>query len=138
MKLLALLLVLFPVLANADMAGVDLNFGQNTRPAYSLDYEFNKDAGMPYLDIALSANSDYIQPYVSGGLQFEHINVGIASAVAFSNISNGAFNGQLSFGPEIGYMQNLNKTFYVKENNNYMGYNGSYNFGFTLSLGANL
>jgi hypothetical protein len=137
MKFLSLVLIFLPALAYADMGGVDFNFAQGSRPSYSLDYEFNKDAGTPYLDAALSANRDYVQPYLSAGMQFEHMNLGLATAVAFSGIHNGAFNGQLTIGPEIGYMQNLTKTFYIKENNNYMGFNGQYNFGCTLSIGMN-
>lgn len=137
MKILALFLVLFSVSANAgDMLGANFGFGQNTTPFYGVDYEFNQD--LPYLDVALFANKQYVQPYVSVGLQFEHINVGFAGAISMSGYSAGAFQGQLTFGPEIGYMQNLSKSIYVKENNSYMGYGGQYSLTSTLSLGLNL
>lgn len=124
-----------PTLAFADMGALDVGAGQGSRPSYGLDYEFN--TGLPYLDLALMGNKDYVQPYVSGGLQFEHINVGIATALTMTGYSQGAFAGQLSVGPEVGYMQNLSKLVYVKENNSYMGFSGKYNFSSSLSLGLN-
>lgn len=136
MKFLVLFLMMLPILAHADMAGIDVGAGQGTKPFYGLDYEFNK--GLPYLDVALYANDEYAQPYVSGGLQFDHVNIGLAAATTLSNLSNGGFTGQLSVGPEIGYMQNLSKEVYIKENNSYMGFSGAYNFSATISLGFNL
>lgn len=136
MKFLAVLLIaLLPSLAMADMGGFDIGFGENSKPSYGFDYQFG--SGLPYLDVAFMANSEYVQPYVSGGLQFEHINVGLATAVTLSNMSNGAFQGQLSVGPEVGYMQNLSKLTYVKASVNYMGFNGPYVLGSTLGLGLN-
>lgn len=135
MKLLALLLVLFPVFSHADMGGINVGTGQGTRPFYGVDYEFNKD--LPYLDLAFFGNQDYYQPYVSAGLQFEHFNFGLAASATFTNYSNGYFSGQVSFGPEIGYMYNLSSLTYIKENNSYLGLNGNYNFSSTISIGFN-
>jgi|ERR1700687_990889 len=127
-KLLLLFLILFPTLVKADMWGIDMGFGQGTRPFGGIDFEFNR--GLPYLDAAVFVNHDYVQPYLSGGLQFEHINLGLAGAITHS---------QFSFGPELGYMQNLSSLFYVKVNNSYMGYPGSnFKYGITLGLGLNL
>lgn len=137
MRLLGLFLLLAPVLSYADMGGLDFGVGQNSRPLYSVDYEFNKDGTLPYLDVALSANQDYVQPYVSGGLQFEHINVGLAAAVSLSGYHDGAFTGQLSVGPELGYMYNLTQKIYVKENNSYMGFDNQFSFMATFSIGLN-
>lgn len=137
MKFLLAFLMFFPAIAMADMVEANYGFGQGTKPFYGADYEFVK--GLSYLDLSLTGNSEYVQPYVSAGLQFDHINIGLASAVAISNGSHdGSFNGQLSVGPEIGYMQNLTDLIYVKENNSYMGFNGAYNFTSTLSIGFNL
>lgn len=136
MKYLVLFISLLSVTANADMAGFNFGFGQNTRPFYGVDYEINED--LPYFDISISGNRDYVQPQVSLGLQFEHLNFGIAGAVSASNYSKGGFTGAFSFGPEAGYMQNLSKLVYVKENNSYMGFGGKFNLTSTVSLGLNL
>ena len=133
MRFLYLLLLLLPIVAQAnDMVGLDVGFGQGTKPFYGADYEFNKD--LPYLDVALTANSQYFQPYVSFGAQFEHVNLGLANSVTVSGGS-----AQYAIGPEVGYMQNLNPLLYVKENNSYMGwFGGSFNCSCTFSLGLNL
>lgn len=138
MKFLAFLLIFLPSLAMADMVEVSAGGGQGTKPFVGADYEFVSE--LPYLDVAISGNNEYIQPYVSAGLQFEHFNFGVGAGVSMSNLSSsGAFNGQLGVGPEIGYMQNLSKLIYVKENNTYLGYpNGQFNFTSTLSIGFNL
>jgi len=137
MKYLVFLLMLIPGIASADMAGLAYGVGQNTKPFITGDYEFVSE--LPYLDVAISANSDYVQPYVSAGLQFEHINIGFGVGVSVSNFSQGAFNGQLAFGPEIGYMHNLSKLVYVKGGVNYLGFPGTTsNLGGTLGIGFNL
>jgi hypothetical protein len=137
MKFLIALLMLLPAAAFAnDMLEVDAGFGQGTKPFYGADYEFNKD--LPYLDLSLTGNSQYIQPYVSFGLQFEHVNVGIAQAVTISDVTNGGSpSAQYGFGPEFGFMQNITPLLYVKENNSYL-YSGSFNFACTFSIGINL
>lgn len=138
MKFLLALLIFLPSLAMADMVEANFGFGQGTKPFYGADYEFVSD--LPYLDVSLTGNNEWIQPYVSAGLQFEHFNFGIGAGVTMSNLSSsGSFNGQLGIGPEIGYMQNLSKLIYVKENNTYLGYpNGQFNLTSTLSIGFNL
>lgn len=129
--------MMLPSLALADMAGFNVGFGENSKPFYGVDHEFNEDGHLPYLDMALYGNSDFVQPYLSLGLQFEHLNIGVAAACTLSNISNGAFNGQLAVGPEVGYMQNLSKLLYVKGASSYLGYNSAYSLSTTLSLGVN-
>lgn len=137
MKFLIALLMLFPAFANADMGGLNVGFGDNSRPSYGVDYEFNK--GLPYVDVAVFANQDFAQPYVSSGLQFEHFNLGLGLATTLSNYHAGSFSGQVTVGPEIGYMQNLNPLVYIKENNTYLSnnFNGKFTFGATLSIGLN-
>lgn len=137
MKFLALLLVLLPIAAYADNVELDVGFGQGTKPFYGADYQFSKD--LPYADLSLTGNSQYLQPYVSFGVQFEHINLGLANAVTLSNVTNGGpVSAQYSVGPEVGYQQNINPLVYVKESNSYMGFNGPFSLSCTLSLGLNL
>lgn len=136
MKFLIFLLMFIPFFSKADMVELSVGGGQGTKTFFGADYEFVK--GISYLDAAISGNNEYVQPYVSAGLQFDHFNFGLAAAVSMSSYMNGAFQGQLSFGPEIGYMQNLNSLVYIKENNSYMGYAGQYNFTSTISIGFNL
>lgn len=136
MKLLLALLFLVPTLSYADMGALDVGFGDNMRPAYGLDYEFN--AGLPYLDVALMANQDFAQPYISAGLQFEHFNFGLGSAITLANYHAGTFSGQITAGPEIGYMQNLTEKIYVKENNTYLSdFDGKFTYSATVSIGLN-
>lgn len=110
-----------------------MGFGQGSKPFYGGDYEFVSE--MPYVDVSLTGNADYIQPYVSFGLQFEHLNVGLANALVIARDGSGA---HYIVGPELGYMQNLNSLIYVKENNSYMGFDGPFSFSCTFSLGLNL
>jgi hypothetical protein len=137
MKYLIALLMFLPTFAQADMLGLNVGGGQGTKTFYGADYEFVTD--IPYLDVAVSGNEDYVQPYVSAGLQFEHLNLGFGAGLSVMNFSNGSFNGQLALGPEIGYMQNLNKLVYVKAGANYLGFpNSPFNLTGTLTLGFNL
>lgn len=136
MKYLILVMMFVSSIASADMAELDAGFGQGTKPFYGADYEFVKD--LPYLDFSLTGNSQYLQPYVSFGAQFEHISVGLAQAVTLTDLTNGGHgSAQYGIGPEAGYMQNLTDLVYVKENNSLL-YSGSFNFACTLSLGLNL
>lgn len=137
MKFLVLLLLLVPFVAKADMAEIDAGFGQGTKPFYGADYEFVKN--LPYLDLSLTGNSQYVQPYVSFGLQFEHISLGLAQAVTISDLTNGgSATAAYGIGPEVGYMQNITDLVYVKENNSYLHSSGSFNLTCTLSVGFNL
>jgi hypothetical protein len=137
MKFLIAFLMLFPFIAKADFVEVDAGFGQGTKPFYGADYEFV--TGLQYTDVSLTGNSDYVQPYISAGLQFEHFNFGLGAGVSVSNFSGGAFNGQLGVGPEFGYMHDISKLMYLKVNNTYLGYpSGQFNFTSILSIGFNL
>lgn len=128
MRFILLLLITFSSIAQADSLGFNLGFGQDTKPFYGVDYTFNKD--LPYLDLSLFTNKEYLQPSVSLGLQIERVNIGIATALT---------NGNFSFGPEAGYTYNLNSLIYVKENNNFMWAPGShFNYSATFSIGLNL
>lgn len=128
MRFLLLLLITFSTITKADNVGFNLGFGQGTKPFYGIDYTFN--SGLPYLDVSLFTNRDYVQPSLSIGLQLDHVNVGMATAFT---------HGNLSFGPELGYTQNLNPLIYVKENNSLMGSPGSkFNYSATFSIGLNL
>lgn len=133
MKYLLLLLMLIPFAAHADMAELNAGFGQGTKPFYGADYEFVKE--LPYLDLSFTGNSDYVQPYVSFGLQFEHLNLGLAQAVTFSRTDGSATYG---IGPEFGFMQNLNSLIYVKENNSLLNSGSGFNYAATFSIGVNL
>lgn len=138
MKWLIALLIFLPSLAFADMFGVDVGAGPNARPSYGFDLEKNVDGKLPYTDYSLMANNDFLQSYVSAGLQFEHINVGLGIAFTSTDWYMGTFRTAITAGPEIGYMYNLTKVFYVKENNTYLStFGGVFTFGATLSLGVN-
>ena len=141
MKFLVLLLALFSITAQADMLGAGVGFGQGSQPSYGADYEFVKSDFSfvaPYADISIYANKTFVQQYGAIGLQFEKLSFGLAVAATSVNQGNGQYQGQLSFGPEFGIMQNITKAIYVKENNSYLDYHGTFNFGSTLSLGLNL
>jgi hypothetical protein len=135
-KLLALLMVLFPVFANAGMLGADFNFGDGTKPSYGVDYE--AVAGVAYVDSAFSANRNMWQFYNSGGIQLEHLNYGLAIASTLTSYYNGGFHNQITIGPEVGFMFDLSKSVYFKENNSYMGFNDRYYLNSTISIGLNL
>lgn len=128
MKRLLMVLLAFSTVARADMAGIGVGVAQGSSPFFVADYEFVKD--ITYLDVSLSINKDFVQPGVSVGFQFEHINIGIGVSLA---------NRVISLGPEFGYMQNLSDLVYIKVNSNLMGFPGSkFNLGATLGLGLNL
>jgi len=133
MKFLAiLLLTMVPLVAQADMMALDAGFGNGTRPFYGFDYEFVKD--WPYADISLTGNSSYIQPYLSFGIQGEHINVGFAQAITFSRTDGSAV---YALGPEAGWQQNLSSLVYIKENNSLL-YSGTFSFSASFGIGLNL
>jgi hypothetical protein len=137
MKLFALVLMLFSLTAQADMAGIDVGFGGG-KPFYGFDYEFVKDqprtlGDLLYLDLAMTQNSDYKEPYASFGLQYGGINMGIAQAVQFP----GQGSAQYIYGPELGIYFPTSDRFYIKENNTYMG-NKDFSYACTLSFGINL
>lgn len=133
MKYLLTFLVLFSSVAFADFGAFDVGFGQGTKTFYGGDYEFlfyRSHTYTLYLDASLFANHDYIQPGLSGGLQFEHLNVGFASA--YNSKTNWAV------GPEFGLMQDLPLDTYIKINNSFMGLPSTgFNYGLTLSFGVN-
>lgn len=131
---LVLFLCFVSSFAHADMFGLDYNVGQNSKPTYGVDYQIG--SGIPYIDIAVSSNYDYLSPYVSFGLQGDTINLGLGSAI---NIDR--YNGNTTpvFGPELGFMKNLTPLVYVKENSTLLtDLYGNTNFGATVSLGWNL
>ena len=136
--MLLILMLLFSNVAMAgDSVGVDVGFGLGSKPSYGADYQFNFDSvfnkGNPYVDVMVMANSEYVQPYLSTGLTFDHINVGFGITTFIWPDSS-----SFAMGPECGYTQNLNKDLYVKESNYLLGFDGKYNFSLQLSIGLNL
>lgn len=129
--LLTLFLALFVSKSFADNIGLDYGFGPNQMPSYGVDY--TKTYSILYIDPGIMLNSQMISPSISLGLQLETINVGlVASAVAQNSIVYGLG------GAELGFTDNLNETFYLKENNQLLrDVNNMANFGITLSGGFN-
>ena len=128
---LLFLLIVSPVYA--DSLGFNIGFGQRTTTFYGIDYQVNANdaiiSGLPYMDFGVHTNKDYVQPTFSLGLQWENINIGVASAL---------IHWVFSFGPELGYTYNLNPLVYVKLNNSYLGTPGSqFNYSATTSIGLN-
>jgi hypothetical protein len=140
MKFLALVLVLFSLTAKAgDMLGVGASFGQSTIPSYGLDYEaiYDEVFGL-YTDVALYGNKGYFQPYVSFGTQGDHLSLGLACSASMLAADGGSYNTQFGVGPELGYMQNLTRDIYLKENNYFMNFHGNWFLNATFSIGLNL
>lgn len=125
--------MILPVSAHSDSLAIDGGFGQGTKPFYGADYQFVKD--IPYADISLTGNSQYVQPYISFGLQLDHVNVGLGQALTFSRTDGSVAYG---IGPELGYVQNVTDLFCVKENNALLFSSGSLSFSATFSFGINL
>lgn len=129
--LLILILATFSVTTQADSLGLNVGFGQGTRPFYGVDYQVNADDSpfTFYLDASLYVNQDYVQPGLSGGLQLDHVNIGLATSLS---------GGKFCFGPEIGWTQNLSNLFFIKVGNSYTGPPGSFfNYSATFSAGVN-
>lgn len=134
MKHLIALLALMCSITYADSLGMNIGFGQGTRPFYGLDYQLGINGitsiGTPYVDASVSINQDYVQPGLSGGLQFTHVNMGINSAYS---------NHQVSFGPELGWTSNTDAhSTYWKWGNSCIGAPGrTFNYSVTFGLGVN-
>lgn len=116
----------------ADNIGLDYGFGPNQTPSYGLDY--TKTYEFLYINPQIMFNNDVIIPSISSGLQIDYLSLGFV--LEETRQSNGASVG--SSGVEMGFTDNLNQTFYMKENNQLLrDQNNVGNFGITLSAGIN-
>ncbi len=133
MKKLVILLSLISSISMADNFGIDYSVAPGSMPQYGADLTTNID--FFYLDFGVVTNKQTTSPSLSGGLQFEVVNMGIVTAANISNSDRSIYG---LAGVELGFTENIGKLFYVKANNTLLkDVDCRLNYGLGLSAGVN-
>jgi hypothetical protein len=131
--LFTLFLALWAAKSRADNIGANFGLGLNSQPIYGVNYYYNPN--LLYMDFKLMGNNQYLQPYISSGLQIDDVNLGFVAQE--TRQPDGSSVG--AAGVELGFTEDLDKFFYVKENNSLLrDQNNNAMMGFTFSLGIHL